>query len=284
MPKGLTFLSAVAVCATLALPAAAETPDAGTVVARVNGEEITVGHMIVARASLPQQYQQLPVDTLYDAILDQLIQQSALQQSLGGTTPRHVELALDNERRSLLAAEAIEGIMATAASDADIQAAYDAEYGDGFGADEFNASHILVETEDEARALKAELDAGADFAELAKAKSTGPSGPSGGALGWFELGRMVPKFEDAVAALEPGQVSGPVQTKFGWHVILLNETRKTDAPALETVREDIAARLRQEAVKIRIDELVGASSIDRLEVDGLDPMILQDLDLVLGSE
>lgn len=284
MLKGLTFLPSLAVAAFLALPAAAESPDAGpdagTVVARVNGEEITIGHMIIARTTLPQQYQQLPAELLYNAILDQLIQQSALKQSHGPDVPRHVQLSLDNERRQLLAAEEIEKIMAGAASDADIQAAYDAKYGEGYDEKEYNASHILVETEEEAQAIKTELDGGADFAELAKQKSTGPSGPKGGELGWFSKGMMVPEFETAAVALQPGEISQPVQTQFGWHVLRLNETRPMTAPALDKVRGEIADQLRQDAVTARVDDLVAAADVERPEIDGLDPAILQNLDLV----
>ena len=281
MLKGLTFLSLLAISAVLSVPTASSAePDAGTVVARVNGEEITLGHMIIAHATLPQQYQQLPPDVLYGAILDQLIQQSALKQSFQGETPRHVALSLENEQRSLIAAEEIERIMSGAASDSDVQARYDEKYADGFGGDEFNAAHILVETQEEAASIKADIDGGADFADTAKQKSTGPSGPNGGALGWFGLGAMVPEFEGAVVKMEPGQVSEPVQTQFGWHVILLNETRKSKAPELGQVRAELENELRQEAVEKRVSELTEKANIERPEIDGLKPEILRSLDLV----
>ena len=109
MPKGLTFLSAAVFAATLAMPIVAQAePDADTVVATVNGEDITLGHMIVLREALPQQYQELPAETLYETMLEQLIQQVALKQSLTGETPRFVALSLENEERSQLAALAIE--------------------------------------------------------------------------------------------------------------------------------------------------------------------------------
>lgn len=279
MLKGLTFLSSLALVAVLALPAVAA-PDADTVVARVNGEEITLGHMIIARATLPQKYQQLPADVLYGAILDQLIQQTALEQSLSGRVPRQVELQLENERRSLLAAQAIERAMEGAADEAEIQAAYDAKYASGFGGDEFKAAHILVETEEEAGTIKSDLDKGASFAETAKEKSTGPSGPGGGDLGWFGLGAMVPEFEAAIVTLEPGEISDPVQTQFGWHVIMLNEKRKSAAPELDAVRDELASQLQQEAVETRIEKLTAAAEIDRPEVEGLTPDLILDLDLV----
>jgi len=280
MLKGLTFLPALAVAAALALPAQAETPGADTVVARVNGQEIKLGHVIIARASLPQQYQQLPPEVLFDAIVEQLIQQSALQQAYGDEEPKAVKLSLENERRSLLAAEEIEKIMAAAASDEDLKAAYDAKYGEGYDEQEYNAAHILVETEEEANALKAELDGGADFAELAKEKSTGPSGPNGGALGWFSKGMMVPEFEAAVMEMQPGQVSRPVQTQFGWHVVKLNETRAMEAPAFDSVREELAGELRQQAVSDRVDELVAGADVERPEVEGLEPAMIQNVDLL----
>jgi len=281
MLKGLTFLQSVAVAAVLALPAVAETaPGPETVVARINGEEITLAHVIIAHATLPQQYQQLEADVLYEAILSQLIQQTALKQSFTGEVPKIIEWQLENELRSLLAGEAIEGIMLDAASDADIQAAYDAKFSQGFGGDEFNASHILVETEEEAKAIKADLDAGADFAATAKEKSTGPSGPNGGELGWFGLGAMVPEFEVAVVTLKPGEISQPVQTQFGWHVIILTETRKSEAPTLDDVREEISQQLRRDAVEARVEELTAAATVERPEIEGLKPEIIKNLDMI----
>ena len=226
MRKGFTFLPALALSLAISLPGASlAEPDASTVVATVNGQDITIGHMIIAHATLPQQYRQLPPDVLYNAILDQLIQQTALAQTFEGDLPGHIALSLENETRSLVAGEQVEAIMQAAASDEEIQAAYDAQYGDGTGGDEFNASHILVETQEEANEIKAELDGGANFAETAKARSTGPSGPNGGELGWFGPGAMVPEFEQAVVGLDVAQVSEPVQTQFGWHVIRLNDKR-----------------------------------------------------------
>lgn len=280
MRKPLTFLPSIALVAMLALPAAAEPPDADTVVARVNGEEIRLGHLIVARAALPEQYQQLPPDVLFDALLEQLIQQSALKQALTRAVPKRVEMSLDNERRSLLAAETIEDILAGTGSEEQIRAAYDARFAQGSGGDEYNAAHILVETQEAAEAVKAELDGGADFAETAKARSTGPSGPNGGALGWFGDGQMVPEFEAAVKALEPGQVSGPVQTQFGWHIVILNDRRKQEAPALDAVRDDLLTEIRRAAVDAKVAELTAAASVERIDAEGLTPDLLLNMDLV----
>lgn len=281
MPKGLTFLPSLALAAVMALPLAAETkPTADTVVANVNGEEITLGHMILARAALPQQYQQLPDEVLYDAILDQLIQQNLLKQSRGSDVPKHVELALENEKRSLLAADVLEDIATGAMSDEAVQAAYDAQYSEWTGGDEFQASHILVETEEEAKAIKADLDNGADFAAMAKEKSTGPSGPNGGSLGWFGMGAMVPEFEEAVVGLNPGDISDPVKTQFGWHVVLLSDKRKAEAPTLDEVRGELATKIQQDAVDAKVAELTKTGEIERPEVEGLEPSMLRNVELV----
>lgn len=279
MQKPLTFLSSMALAATVALPVAAQDePGVDTVVATVNDTEITLGHMIVVRATLPQQYQQLPDEVLFKGILDQLVQQTALADSFEGELPPRVTLSIENETRSLTAGEAVEGIMAQEISDEELQAAYDEAYTDAEPAQEFNASHILVETEEEAKAIKEEIEGCADFAEVAKEKSTGPSGPSGGELGWFGPGAMVPAFEEAVVGMEEGAVSDPVQTQFGWHVIKLNETRTSEAPELEEVREELETQIRQIKVQEAIESLTEAAEVDRSAAEGIDPSVLQNIE------
>ncbi|NKX73657.1 peptidylprolyl isomerase [Rhodobacteraceae bacterium R_SAG3] len=281
MRKGLTFLRSAAFAAAfgLAAPAYAEL-NANTVVAKVNGEEITVGNMIVARAKLPAQYQSLPDDLLFKALLDQLIQQTVLKQQLHGDTPEYVRLSVEHEERSLLASDVIESVMEDAQTEDAIRDAYDARYSSDDGGDEFNASHILLESEEDAVSIKEQLDAGADFAALAKESSTGPSGPNGGELGWFENGRMVPEFEAAVAEMRPGEVSDPVQTQFGWHIIKLNDRRKLEAPDYEDVREEIGLELAQQAVEDRINQLTASATIDRPEIENLEPSVLRDMSLI----
>ncbi|AXI44662.1 peptidylprolyl isomerase [Sulfitobacter sp. SK012] len=281
MHKSLNFLAPFALIAAMALPAIAQdTVGRDKVVATVDGIDITIGHMIVARAILPEQYQQLPPEVLFTGILDQLIQQTAMAQAFTGDLPARISLQLENERRSLTAGEVIEGVMTDKIDDADIQAAYNAAYATVETSEEFNASHILVETEEEAIAIKADLDGGADFAALAMEKSTGPSGPGGGALGWFGAGAMVPEFEAAAIALEPGAVSDPVKTQFGWHLVKLNEKRIKEAPALDDVREELELQVRQTRVQEAIDGLTEAADVDRSGSEGIDPLILQQIELL----
>jgi len=281
MRKGLTFVMALALTGALALPTQAQdTPSPETVVATVNGQDITLGHMIIAFTTLPAQYQQLPPDLLFGGILDQLIRQSALAQSFEGEPSLAARLSVENEERSLMAGEAVEAVMANAVDDAAIQALYNERYANGVGGEEYNASHILLETEEDALAAIAEIEGGAEFEDVARESSTGPSGPGGGSLGWFGPGQMVPDFEAAVIALEPGTISAPVQTQFGWHVILLNETRIQNAPPLEEVRAEISQELRQSAVEAHIEELVDAADIATPDVSTIDPATISNLDLL----
>ncbi|MEP3787098.1 peptidylprolyl isomerase [Ascidiaceihabitans sp.] len=278
MQNRLKFVAALGVAWTLALPAQAQ--DADTVVATVNGTDITVGHMIVARNSLPEQYQQLPDAVLFQGILDQLVQQTVLKDSFDGTLPARVTKSIENETRSLIAGEKVEQILAEDIPVEDIQALYDSTYSSDAPETEYNASHILVETKEEADTIKADLEGGADFASTAREKSTGPSGPNGGSLGWFGKGAMVPSFEAAVVALESGAISDPVETQFGWHVIQLNETRTKDAPKFKDVREELLAEVRRTKLENVIAEMEKAADVDRSGADGIDPTILKDLELL----
>jgi peptidyl-prolyl cis-trans isomerase C len=258
--------AALALC--LALPASADTAD--TVVATINGTDITLGHMIVVRASLPEQYRQLPDDVLFSGILDQLIQQTVLAQVFDGETPQRVRIA----------AERIDSVLSERISPERLEAAYDAKYGGYNEGREFNASHILVATEDEAKAIVTTLEGGADFAELAKEKSTGPSGPRGGELGWFGTGAMVPAFEQAVVDMDKDAISAPVQTQFGWHVIKLNDVRDKAAPALDEVKEELERELATELVDTYIKELTDEAVISRITSDEIDLNLLKDLTLL----
>lgn len=247
-----------------------------TVVATVNGKDITLAHMIVLKQRLPAQYQSLPGEVLFEGILDQLVQQTLLGESIEQLSPGSVA-TLENEERALKASEVIQTISEAVVTEEAVEAAYQETYVDGGSASEFNAAHILVATEEEALAIIEELEGGADFATVAQEKSTGPSGPSGGDLGWFGLGQMVAPFEAAVVAMEPGSISAPVQTQFGWHVIKLNDSR---FPPLEAVRADLITQLRQVAIEARVAELTVGADISRSTVEDIDPALLDDLSIL----
>lgn len=277
-----TFAAACAVGGLIATAplAADDAPSADTVVATVNGTDITLGHMLTLRAGLPQQFAQLPADVLFVGILDQLVSQTLLMGAHAGEMSKRAQLTLENERRALIATDEMARIVGNAASDAAITAAYEELYANAPQSSEYKAAHILVETEEKAQELIGLLDNGADFAALAQEHSTGPSGPSGGTLGWFSAGMMVQPFQDAVEKMTAGDVSPPVQTQFGWHVILLEETRVKDQPLLEDVRGDIENQLSQQAIDAEIDRLTKGGSVDRAAGDAMDPSVLDQTDLL----
>jgi len=258
-------------------PAAAVSPD--MVLATVNGEEITLGHVIAARLSLPEQYQVLPNEVLFPGLVDQLIQQTVLGQAMGEMT-RRAQIQLDNERRSIVATEKLDEVLSDAVDEARIQAAYEEQYANAEPTQEFHASHILVATEEEAQTIRDDIEGGADFAETAREKSTGPTGPSGGDLGWFSAAGVVEGFRNAITAMEVGELGGPVQTEFGWHVIQLHEVRLKGAPSIDEVRGDIITQLEDDAVEQALETLLGSATIERADLEGIDPNVLGDLSLL----
>lgn len=146
-------------------------------------------------------------------------------------------------------------------SDEQLQAEYDKQLS-GQDGREFKARHILLKTEDEAKAVIEALRNGGDFMELAKERSTGPSGPNGGDLGWFQATSMVPPFAEAIKGMNKSDVSvTPVQTQFGWHVIKLEDTRDLPKPGFDSVKEQLQQSLLREAINSYIKEIREASEI-----------------------
>ena len=180
------------------------------------------------------------------------------------TQPRAKELGQDARTKAQIElqtrgilAQAVAGdfLARNAASDAEIKSAYEEQIALAPPL-EFKARHILVETQSQAQEVVKELEGGADFVELAKEKSTGPSGPNGGDLGWFGPSQMVAPFSTAVGSLEEGAFTKtPVQTQFGWHVILREDSREAKPPTLESVRDVIKQRVEQEKLQEYLQEL-----------------------------
>lgn len=279
MLKFSGFCAAIALTALLAAPANAESPSADLVLATVNGVNITLGDLIVTRNGLPDQYKNLPDDVLFKGILDQLVQQEALMQSLGATLTKKDTLALADQRRNYLSNVALGAGIADAVTEEVIQKAYDAKYKEAAPSIEYHAAHILVDSEEKAKELLGDLQGGAVFAEVAKANSSDGSAASGGDLGWFGLGAMVRPFEDAVIAAKVGEVAGPVKTDFGWHLILVTETRNAAAPALADVHDELGADLQKDAIAAFIKSVTDKAKISRSEAE-VDPALIRDLTLL----
>lgn len=271
-----------AVPPAVAPPAVAEVtgaPRADSVVAVVNGEAITLGQMIAMKEGLQGGAGDLPDVALWDLMLDQMIRQTAVAQvTAQSLTPRDRAM-LELDRRGYLSAATLERVAKPEPTEDELRAVYDAAFGSGDSPKtEYSAAHILVATEDEAKAVAEELAGGADFAALAAEKSTDNSAANGGDLGWFTAEMMVEPFAKAVEALEPGQVSAPVQSQFGWHVILLNETREQAPPDFDAIREQLATQVRRNRVDAEIERLVSAASIEKTE--GLAPELLNRTELL----
>ena len=171
----------------------------------------------------------------------------------------------------------MDDVAAKAITDEAVNALYTERYASEAPAMEYSAAHILVETQEAAQALTDQARGGADFGELAREHSTCPSGPRGGDLGWFGLGQMVPPFENAVVSMNAGEVSDPVETQFGWHVIKLNEAREIAPPPLEEVRGEIETELSNAAIQEFVEGL--ESGADGTRVDGIPSDVLTTLSL-----
>jgi len=276
------FLTSVAVFALTTGIAAADghaEMTADTVVASVDGSDITLGQLVMLRMQLPPQYQELPDDVVFNGLVEQLVNQQLLADTLE-EEPARVRIALENEHRSLRAGEVVDTFTAEPVSEEALQAAYDERFADVEPTPEFNASHILVETEEEAIAVIDRLDSGADFAETAAEISTGPSGPNGGSLGWFGPGMMVPEFETAVNELEVEAISAPVQTQFGWHVIKLNETRSAPLPTLDDLRGELSTEIQQNGLNALLESLSEAAEITLPEEGAFDFSAIQNIELL----
>jgi len=266
---GLVLLGSAALAQTAAEPAeptaTTETTEAAapsysvdSALAVVDGVTLTLGELIAIRRELPDQYQTLPDEVLFDGVVEQLIDQMLLAQAARAAgLARHPAIAMNllNQRRAILADAFLRNEVTARVTPEAIEALYQELYLDSEPKQEVRAGHILVETEEQASELKAQLDAGADFAALAAEHGTDGTASRGGDLGWFLHPDMVPEFADAAFAMEPGAISDPVKTAFGWHLIKLDERRDRQPPALDEVREELMGELIQQAQVAVVAEL-----------------------------
>lgn len=248
-----------------AAEAAAVTPE--TVVATVGGEAITEADLSFAAEDLAQDLSQMPAEErrpfLLRVVIDMKVMAGAAKAAGMDQTPLFAQRLKYLEERALRRAYFAEAIAGAVTEEA-VRADYDAFTAQFTPQDEVRASHILVESEDEANAIKAELDGGADFAAIAKEKSIDPgSGANGGDLGFFGKGMMVPPFEEAAFALtEPGEVSAPIQSQFGWHIIKLGEKRQSQPPTFEQVAPQIQQQVLMRSFNEKVEDLMSGVEID----------------------
>jgi len=250
----------------------------GLVLAEVNGKNITLDHIIAAVAKLPSEYNTLEAEYILEGVLNQIVKQEIMAQILD-TSEKFIEISLENEIRSIRAKYSIEKLMEGFPGNDQLLAAYETATETIQSLEEFNASHILVESEKEALKILNSLKAGSDFSKLAQEKSTGPSGPNGGQLGWFGPGQMVPEFEAAVLVLEIGGISQPVKTQFGWHLVKLNDIRVKALPTFEEMKPELVQQLSQ----AKIDQLLKIEtdkSIVKILDTKIEPSLIRNLNLL----
>ena len=249
-----------------------------TVLVSVNGEDITVGNIISFQSRLSDQYQSMEDSVLFDGILKQLIQQTILSQKVNIHSDR-IKYALENQTRAFLSTELVGKLSEIEVIESEIESLYVKFSTDIERKKEYNASHILVETETEAEELLLSLKNGADFSELAKTYSTGPSGAQGGNLGWFGQGAMVPTFENAVIKLKIDELSVPVQTQFGWHLIKLNNVRKTPVPTIEEVRKELITEIKKKKIDFEMSKIIDSADVIYSDLE-IDPKIIREVSML----
>ncbi|MBB3066337.1 peptidylprolyl isomerase [Limibacillus halophilus] len=242
----------------------AAAPTADSVVATVNGEDLTHGEVVAAAESLGPQYM-ANLDSVYQILVERLIDLRLVQQAAlkaGLEDDAEVAERVESLRQQVVRDVFLERALNEAVTEAALQDRYAAFLEQNPPQTEAKARHILVETEEDAKAIIVELDGGADFAALARERSTGPSGAEGGDLGYFTADVMVPEFSQAAFALEPGSYTKtPIQTQFGWHVILVEDKRDTPPPSFEELRTQLSNELRQEAARKLVEDLRGTADI-----------------------
>ncbi|WP_428353399.1 peptidylprolyl isomerase [Methyloprofundus sp.] len=245
-------------------------------IAVVNGQYISKFALdtLTAEVSERGRGQKIPTEKLIDELVRrELLVQEAKSKNLQATPEIQQRLAMmQNAMLSKLAVD--DYIKANPVTDAEIKAEYDKQIAK-VASTEYKARHILVAKEGEAILIIAELDKGSDFAELAKSKSTGPSKTQGGDLGWFSAKQMVPPFSEAVIALENGSYTKtPVQTQFGWHIILREDAREQTPPPLEAIKSQLEPIVQREKVAAYLDSLEKNAKVEILlpaEVPALAP-------------
>ena len=245
---------------------------ADPVVARVGTDEIRASELADAAKALPEELRSMPPTALYPMLLDQLVDRhvvviAAKKEGLDRdpAVQRMVARATDSALQNALLTREIAPTLTEEA----IKARYERDIAGKPGEPEIHARHILVADEETAKKVTAELNGGADFAELAKKYSTDPGAQSGGDLGFFKKGDMLPEFSDVAFALKPGETTQtPVKTRFGYHVIQVQEVRTAPPPSLDQVRDEVRQSLIQEGVTRVLTAAKTGLSIEKFNVDG----------------
>jgi peptidyl-prolyl cis-trans isomerase C len=271
-PRALVLIAAAALPLALGLGAGAQ--DADPVVARVNGTDVKASDVAIAEEDIGANLAQMPPEGRHEYLTTyvtdmMLVAKVAEARKLADSDDFKRRLAYF--RNKILMDMLLQSEAKAATSDAAMHQLYDQAAKQMAGQQEVRARHILVKTEEEAKAIVAELKNGGDFAELARQKSTDPGAADGGDLGYFPKEEMVPEFAEAAFKLEKGQISEPVHTRFGWHVIKVEDKRERQVPAFDQVRDQLATHLVRKVQAELITKLRADGKIERLEAPAPQP-------------
>jgi peptidyl-prolyl cis-trans isomerase C len=264
----LRGLAAVAAAASfLAAPALAEDASGDKVVATINGTPITESDLGAAAQAFGEQLQRIPPEKQRSALIDVLIDIRLLAkaaETAGLDKSKDVAPKLAFAHDQTLRTEYLKSKVVASVTDDAAKKRFDEEIAKFIPGDEIHVLHILVKTEDEAKAVIADLDKGGDFAAIAKEKSIDPgSGSKGGDLGFIGKGKTLPEFETAAFALDAGAYSkAPVKSEYGWHVIKVTEKRREPAPTFEAEAPRIRQQIARDTVTNEIKTLRAAAKID----------------------
>jgi peptidyl-prolyl cis-trans isomerase C len=263
---------ALALLAVLAMAIAfglrADAQNADQIVARVNGSDIKASDVALAEEDIGANLQQIPPESRREYLTSYLTDMILVAKAAEGrklADGDEFKQRLAYYRSKILMDLLLQAEAKAAVSESAMHQLYDEASKQMAGQQEVRARHILVKSEEEAKAIIAELKNGADFAELAKKKSTDPGASEGGDLGYFPKDEMVPEFADAAFKLEKGQISEPVHTRFGWHVIKVEDKRDRQVPAFDQVKDQLATHLVRKAQAELITKLRADAKVERVE-------------------
>jgi peptidyl-prolyl cis-trans isomerase C len=274
-PLAARALGVFALAALLIAPSAAlRAQDSDPVVARANGVDIRQSDLALAEdevgGSMPQMAPDQKREYLITYLADVIVlSQAADQQKLGDRDD--VKHRIQFERNKTLMETLLQDAGKAAVTDDAMHKVYDDAIKQMPAEEEVHARHILVPTEDEAKAIEVELKKGADFATLAKEKSKDPGAAEGGDLGYFTKDQMVPEFADVAFKLDKGQISDPVKTQFGWHIIKVEDKRIKPTPTFDEVKTQLQTYVAHKAQAELVENLRKTATIDRLDQPAATP-------------
>lgn len=261
MSRFTRLLTPFATATLIGLSGPSLAADSDKVLATVNGSEITQQDYERYVETNPKQAALGGQQVLDELISRELVYQDAMAQGLD--KHKDVQKQIEAMRTNVILGAALaKAMQGQPISDKQLKGLYDKQV-EKFNVKEYKARHILLENKADAEKVITELDMGADFAELAQKRSTGPSSKQGGDLGWFAPQQMVPEFSKKVSAMEKGSYTKkPVQTKFGWHVIKLEGVRTAEPPSFERVKPQLQKRVQQERMNGYIKSLRSKADIN----------------------